>query len=159
MSRDNDRAASRPLPLPDYFWLDDSETGTPEVSAEASAAGFTMGDLIKHFNISSRALRLYERRGLLSPRRYDQARVYSPSDCRRIAAVVKARKLGFTMAEIKEIMEAAEDDATPLTLHQKRAVCVRQTAVLAKQRANIEDALDELHRIYDRLSAQAAIGE
>jgi hypothetical protein len=117
MSRDNDRAASRPIPLPDYFWLDDSETGTPEVSAEASAAGFTMGDLIKHFNISSRALRLYERRGLLSPRRYDQARVYSPADCRRIAAV------------------------------------------LAKQRAQIEDALDELHRIYDRLSAQAAIGE
>ena len=115
-------------------------------------------DLIKHFNISSRALRLYERRGLLSPRRYVQARVYSPVDCRRIAAVVKARKLGFTLAEIKEIMEAAEDDATPLTLHQKRAVCVRQTAVLAKQRANIEDALDELHRIYDRLSAQAAIG-
>jgi DNA-binding transcriptional MerR regulator len=155
MSSDNDRAEKGPMRSPDYFWLDDSETGTPEVGA----AGLTMSDLMKHFDVSSRSLRLYERRGLLKPRRYDQARVYSRADCRCIAAVVKARKLGFTLAEIKEIMEAAEDDAHPLTLHQKRAVCVRQTTVLARQRAQIEDALDELHRIYDRLSAQTAISE
>ena len=66
---------------------------------------FTISDLAREFEVTPRTIRHYEDEGLLSPRRQGQRRIYSPRDRVTLALILRGKRLGFSLAEAREIIE------------------------------------------------------
>src|SRR5215813_15461129 len=125
---------------------------------EGSGTGkveFTIGELSREFGVTLRALRFYENKGLISPQRDGLNRLYSQGDRTRLALILKGKKLGFTLGEIRQMIAAEEGDADAKTLGLSREKCLEQIELLKKQKAEIEDGLNELSRIYASLGGKA----
>ncbi len=113
---------------------------------------FTIGDLARDFGVTLRALRFYEDKGLLAPRREGLARLYSVRDRERLGLILKGKRLGFTLAEIRGLIAAHEGTAgTGLALTRER--CMSQLTQLERQRIEIEAAIAELRDTASRLAA------
>ena len=126
---------------------DDHSTGKPV---------FTIGELSREFGVTLRALRFYENKGLISPQRDGLSRLYSQGDRTRLALILKGKKLGFTLGEIRGMIAAEEGAADKKTLALSREKCLEQIELLQKQKAELEEGLNELLRIYSQLSGQMA---
>lgn len=127
------------------------ESQNDPMPGDQPAAGgptFTIGDLAREFGVSLRALRFYENKGLLSPRRAGLARLYSPADRHRLVLILKGKKLGFTLTEIRQMIAAEEGQADGQQLQFDRAKCLEQIKLLEQQKSEIEEGLAELRRIY-----------
>jgi DNA-binding transcriptional MerR regulator len=112
----------------------------PEAPAGDNAV-YTIGDLAREFDVTLRTLRFYEDRGLLSPRRQGSTRLYDARDRKRLAVILEGKQLGFTLTEIRAMLEDEGADAVlPLT----RGQIDEQIAHLENQRAEVEQALAEL---------------
>jgi len=107
----------------------------------AREAVYTIGELAKQFGVTLRALRFYESRGLLQPERRSHGRVYGPKEVERLAVIVKAKKLGLTLSEIRQLIGDAESDQT---LRLTRETCEAQIAMLERKLAESQEALAEL---------------
>ncbi|MDZ7810924.1 MAG: MerR family DNA-binding transcriptional regulator [Arhodomonas sp.] len=70
-----------------------------------NATTYTISELAREFAITTRAIRFYENRGLLTPRREGQRRVYSRRDRTRLKLTLRGKRLGMTLAEIKEVFD------------------------------------------------------
>lgn len=112
----------------------------------------TIGDLARDFGVTLRALRFYEDKGLLSPRREGLSRLYSAKDRDRLALILKGKRLGFTLGEIRGLIAAHEGTlGEGLALTRER--CLSQLGQLERQRAEIEAAIAELRDTAERLAA------
>lgn len=119
---------------------------------------FTIGDLAREFGTTLRALRFYEDKGLLSPRRDGMTRLYSAADRERLTVILKGKQLGFTLAEIRALVVAktgalANETASSSGLALTRDRCLKQLAQLERQRVEIDSAIDELRSIAGSLAA------
>jgi DNA-binding transcriptional MerR regulator len=117
-------------------------------------AAFTIGELSREFGVTLRALRFYENKGLISPHREGLSRLYSKGDRTRLALVLKGKKLGFTLGEIRQMIAAEEGAADAKSLDISREKCLEQIELLTKQKAEIEEGLNELSRIYAALGGK-----
>jgi DNA-binding transcriptional MerR regulator len=127
-------------------WNDDSAGNTSgQVKNEPV---YTTGELAKKFEISLRTLRFYESLELLTPARRDGRRIYGHQDAERLAAIVKAKKLGFTLSEARQIIA---DGTSPQALELSRERCEAQIAALERRFAEIIVALAELRSMYQLL--------
>ena len=120
------------------------------------ANSYTIGDLAREFGVTLRALRFYEDRGLLSPRRDGTTRIYDARDRDRLSVILKGKQLGFTLTEIRAMLaeERASDGPSPnlrLSLDQIED----QIRHLKQQKAEIEEALAELNARRSSLAAAA----
>lgn len=124
-----------------------------EAGRDARDAGpvFTIGDLSREFAITLRALRFYEDKGLLSPKRDGMTRLYSDADRRRLAVILKGKHLGFTLAEIRALVAAHDGEEASLSLTRDR--CLAQLAQLERQRSEIDAAIVELQSMATQLAA------
>jgi DNA-binding transcriptional MerR regulator len=102
------------------------------------------GEVAREFSITLRALRFYEAKRLIMPQRNGAMRLYRRTDRNRIALVLSGRRLGFTLAEIKELVEGPGNNRLQLT----REKCLEQINLLERQKRGIELALGELRQIY-----------
>lgn len=84
----------------------------PLADDEKTGQVFRIGDLAREFGVSLRALRFYEDRGLLQPRRAGNTRLYSIRDQARLRLVLFGKRAGFTLTEIKRIIELRESGAS-----------------------------------------------
>src|SRR3954464_11742695 len=139
----------------------DMETSVAQVWAaeptEGNQAGgkaaFTIGELSREFGVTLRALRFYENKGLISPHRDGLNRLYSQGDRTRLALILKGKKLGFTLGEIRQMIAAEETtDRDALTLSREK--CLEQINLLERQKTEIEEGLRELQQIYSSLSGK-----
>ena len=121
-----------------------------------SKTAFTIGELSREFGVTLRALRFYENKGLLSPQRDGLNRLYSQSDRARLGLILKGKKLGFTLGEIRQMIAVEEGDADSKTLSLSREKCLEQIELLKKQKAELEEGLSELYRIHSQLSGKIA---
>jgi DNA-binding transcriptional MerR regulator len=115
---------------------------------------FTIGDLAREFDVTLRTLRFYEDKGLLDPRREGLNRLYSRRDRARLKIVLLCKRVGFSLTEIKEMLDLYDQKDGQLT--QLRAVLRKfsdQVAVLEEQRKDIEAGLVELHENIADLTA------
>lgn len=106
---------------------------------------YTISELAREFGITPRAIRFYEDRQLLSPLRIGQARIYSKSDRARLKLTLRGKRLGLSLAEIKELIDmyrGIRNDASQL--QQFLRVLAARRAALAQQREDIEAVLDEI---------------
>jgi DNA-binding transcriptional MerR regulator len=117
---------------------------------------FTIGQLARAFGLTLRTLRFYEDRGLISPAREGSTRLYSHRDRARLAMIVKAKALGFTLSEIKETLAEGKPTGEPNSLALSSSQIADQIAHLEKQQVEIATALAELHALRTKLIASQA---
>lgn len=106
---------------------------------------YTITELAREFNITPRAIRYYEDQGLLAPARAGQARVYSKRDRTRLKLTLRGKRLGLSLAEIRELIDlydVTHDEATQLS--KFLAVLSKRRAALVQQREDIEAVLAEI---------------
>jgi DNA-binding transcriptional MerR regulator len=104
----------------------------------------TIGEVAQQYGVTLRTLRFYEAKRLLAPHRHGATRLYRPSDRQRLNMILTARRLGFTLAEIKHLLSKANGDA----LHLTREQCVQQIKLLEQQKRSIETAITELREMH-----------
>jgi len=105
----------------------------------------TITDLAKEFGITTRAIRHYEDEGLLSPRREGLNRLFSQRDRVRLKLTLRGKRLGFTLAEIRELFDLydmARDEKRQL--QEFLTKLEKRRALLKQQREDIEVMLDEI---------------
>src|SRR2546423_15719427 len=104
-----------------------------ESSADDHATGkaaFTIGELSREFGVTLRALRFYENKGLITPHRDGLNRLYSQGDRTRLALILKGKKLGFTLGEIRQMIAAEENAGDRDALTFSREKCLEQIQLL-----------------------------
>lgn len=115
---------------------------------------YLISDLSKEFGVTLRALRFYEDRGLISPKRIGTMRIYSGKDRARLAVILKGKQLGFTLTEIQEMLAPSDRGGQPgIDLKLSLEKVDEQIAHLEAQRKEIDLAIDELRTTRDRLTA------
>ena len=120
----------------------------PARAAAADERRFTIRDLAEEFGCTHRTIRFYEDEGLLKPRRDGQSRIFSGRDRARLSLILRGRRLGFSLAEIGEMLDLY--DADPGHVRQLTVALERgraRIAQLERQRADIEAALTELKQM------------
>jgi len=135
-----------------HVWAAPTEGDQP---GDKDRPAFTIGELSREFGVTLRALRFYENKGLISPHREGLSRLYSQGDRTRLALILKGKKLGFTLGEIRQMIAAEEGGAGAKSLGMSREKCLEQIELLTKQKAEIEEGLNELSRIYASLGGKA----
>ncbi len=134
-----------------------SATGSaPRTAAPAPfAAGgeATIGDMAREFGVTLRTLRFYEDRGLLHPRREGTARYYGGPDRFRLQMILKGKQLGFTLAEISELVGSGDaPSSSDIESRLKPTQILNQIDHLERQRGEIDDALNRLRSTHLRLA-------
>jgi DNA-binding transcriptional MerR regulator len=122
---------------------------------ETERAEFSISELSREFDVTPRAIRFYEDQGLLSPRRDGQRRIYTPRDRTRLKLTLRGKRLGLTLAEIRELIDMYEPgrDDRP-QLERFREVLETHRTSLVQQRADIEAQLTEIQAFEKRLQQQ-----
>ena len=111
-------------------------------------ATFSITDLAKEFKLSTRAIRFYEDQGLLAPARAGRNRVYGKRDRVRLELILRSKRLGFSLGEIKELFDlydSTQRDNTKLPLFLK--VLSSKRALLMGMKQDIEVMLSEIHML------------
>jgi DNA-binding transcriptional MerR regulator len=115
---------------------------------ETERAEFSISELAREFEITPRAIRFYEDQGLLAPRRAGQRRIYTPRDRTRLKLTLRGKRLGLTLAEVKDLVDMYE------SRRDTDAQLRRFLDVLARHRAQLEARLGELRTTLDEVLAQ-----
>jgi len=139
------------------FWVASGPIDDPSDAIEPSSVGrreFTINELADEFSLTHRALRFYESRGLLAPRRAGRRRLFSEADRDRLALILKGKRLGFTLGEISEMIEAESMRASQHGLKLTAEKCLEQIAHFERQMREASEALAELRRIHLKLCMQ-----
>jgi len=114
---------------------------------------YRIGDLSNEFGVTLRTLRFYEDRGLLSPQRSGSTRLYSPEDRARLKIILLAKKVGFSLIEIQEIMDISDG---PLPKNEQLSLVLAkfngQIDVLKVQRIELDESMRELDRTIASIS-------
>ena len=118
---------------------------------------FSIGELAREFAVTTRTIRFYEGEGLLAPRRRGRTRLFSGRDRVRLRLILRGRRLGFSLAEIKEILDLYESDPGEAgqLRHLISKIAERREALIS-QRADIDQTLADMDGIEARCAEALA---
>ncbi|HKX42558.1 MAG TPA: MerR family DNA-binding transcriptional regulator [Burkholderiaceae bacterium] len=120
---------------------------SPVSSVGTVAATFTIGELAREFDLTTRAIRFYEDCGLLTPQRRGRNRVYTARDRTRLKLTLRGKRLGLTLAEVKDLVDMYESP------RDTQAQLRKFLAVLGEHRAQLEQQMADLHVTLDEVRA------
>ncbi len=127
---------------------------------ETTARTYTISELAKEFNVTTRAIRFYEDKGILNPSREGQKRIYGPRDRILLKLTLRGKRIGFTLAESQKLFDMyqrGEDNKDQL--ETMLATLDEKDALLAQQKLDIEEMEAELQAARERcLTAIKKIG-
>jgi DNA-binding transcriptional MerR regulator len=116
---------------------------------------YTIRQLCIEFKVTPRALRFYEDKGLLSPARDGMNRVYHTRDRARLQLILRGKRVGFSLSEIREILELYDENDGGAVQMARSIKKFRQRIVeLNAQREDIDGAITALEEGCDRLEKQ-----
>ncbi len=120
-----------------------------------SPTEFSIGDLAREFDLTTRTIRYYEDKLLLKPERRGKQRIYSKADRTRLKLILRGKRLGWNLDEIFEVIQlynSPDGEKRQLELMVKKIGHSRTT--LLDQQEDIKMALQELDEIEERCSVQ-----
>ena len=106
-------------------------------------------EMCARFEVTPRTLRYYEYIELLSPQKEGRARFYTPREVARMTLILRGRRFGFSLEEIRQWLELRDRKGTREQYEVWVAMADRQLAELARQRDEIDAAIDDLRRLRD----------
>lgn len=104
----------------------------------ADSVTFTISDLAREFALTTRAIRFYEDEGLLAPRRSGRSRIYSERERVRIKLILRGKRLGLTLSEIRELLDLYQ------TTRGERPQLVKFLQVLGARRAMLRQQQEDI---------------
>ena len=106
---------------------------------------FTISDLCEEFGVTARALRFYEDEGLIAPERRGTQRVYAQRDRARLAWILRGKRVGFSLGEIREMIDLYDlGDGRRVQREVTAQRCRDRIAALEAQKRDIDAAIAEL---------------
>lgn len=109
---------------------------------------YTITDLAREFEVTTRTIRFYEDQGLISPDRQGQTRIYSQRDRVRLRLIMRGKRLGFSLKEIRDLLNLYDGDRSEITQLRTLVDKVNERReTLRKQREDIDATLDELDKL------------
>ncbi len=119
-----------------------------EARGEPTGQFYSVTQLARDLGVTARTIRFYEDKGLISPRRAGNNRVYTLRDRARMILILRGKKLGFTLREIKEYLDLYDVDPTQAKQLRLLLKAVHDRIVqLEDQRVALEEALSELRDV------------
>ncbi len=100
---------------------------------------FSISELSSEFDVTTRSIRFYEDQGLLHPSRRGQTRVYSSQDRVRLKLILRGKRLGFSLAETKELFDLWDE-----TLHGSEKQLHLLLKTINRKRAELEQQLKDI---------------
>jgi DNA-binding transcriptional MerR regulator len=131
-------------------------------SSQASSAAprdtqriYSIAELAREFAVTSRTIRFYEDEGLIKPRRQGTQRLYSVGDRARLGWILRGKRLGFTLSEIKELLDLYHVDRTGL---QQMRELLRRSRLhiedLERRRADLDAQIGDFKDVETQVSAE-----
>ncbi|URW76841.1 MerR family DNA-binding transcriptional regulator [Sphingomonas donggukensis] len=115
------------------------------IAARTDRDAFAISDLSAEFGVTARALRFYEDEGLIAPERRGLQRIYSHRDRARLAWILRGKRVGFSLAEIREMIDLYDiGDGRQVQRKVTLARCRDRIALLERQKHDIDAAIAEL---------------
>ena len=124
----------------------------------ASPRQYTISDLAREFDITTRTIRYYEESGMLSPTRDGQTRLYNDADRVKLKLILRGKRLGFSLSESRELIEMYDPDSD--NRHQINALLSK----IQKRREQLEAQLHDIRLMQEELDeaetkCREALGE
>ena len=113
-------------------------------------------EMCARFDVTPRTLRYYEYIELLQPERDGRARYYGPREVARMTLILRGRKFGFQLEDIRQWLLVYEKEGSRAQMRQWVTLADRQLAELAEQRAQLDAAMAELRALRDETEARLA---
>ena len=118
---------------------------------------YTISDLTREFGVSTRTIRFYEDEGLISPQRRGRTRLFREADRRLLSFILRGKRLGFSIAEIREIKQMyKEPPGESGQLHLLIDTVKEKRGELEQKRRDIEETLRELDQVEESSLARLA---
>ena len=133
----------------------------PSAERAAGTAGegrtWTIAELAREFSVTARTIRFYEDEGLIKPRRRGLARIYEAGDRARLGWVLRGKRLGFTLAEIRDLIDLYYVDRTGVQqMRALRAKSREHLADLERKLRDLQAQIDELREVESSIGGMLA---
>jgi DNA-binding transcriptional MerR regulator len=130
---------------------------TQPLFKDVDAKFLSIGELSRKYDVTLRALRFYEKRGLLTPIRRGQTRLYDSAQVERLKLILKGKDLGFTLTEIVELLTSRElERADDVEFGLDDQTIIDQLAMLEQRHNEINKAIKTLKDALNRNRKRAS---
>ena len=120
---------------------------------------FKISELAREFDITTRSIRFYEDVGLLQPQRQGSTRIYYHRDKIRLKLILRGKRLGFSLAEIRELFDLYDTNQSSSQLNKMLTIIDTKQAALQRQLEDINVVMTELqiakNRCHQALKSQS----
>ncbi len=113
---------------------------------KANALSFSIGDLSREFDITTRSIRFYEDQGLIYPSRKGQTRIYNQRDRVRLKLILRGKRLGFSLAETGRLFELYDADKSSA----KQLATMMD--LIAQKKLDLKQQLDDINAVLIELN-------
>lgn len=108
---------------------------------------YSISELAKEFDVTTRTIRFYEQQGLVNPARQGQTRIYSAKDRVRLILTLRGKRLGFSLAESKELFDMYDS-----TTQGNEKQLLYMLDILTKKQADMRQQLSDIQRLQEELN-------
>ena len=124
-------------------------------AAALTRSHYTIGEIAREFGFTLRALRFYEEKGLIAPRRAGNRRLYSATERRRLTIIASGKKIGLSLDDIREILKAdtSDVDESPM-LNVALDKAVRRLDALEQEKNQLQDYTREAVKLINELKSK-----